>query len=504
MDQAHPPAAARSPRRFWLWLLAIHLIPTLLVAAFVYRVAFAQPTIANDYSAKLTELQRELQSMPADAYNAWDLISERSKAVEQHRNAGFASRQPGESEYADFRLLIDPAAQLSSGDSREVAVAATRSTFVAFDEAGLFKGLDPLVDAKFAVATLTPGPQFERLLPEVDQFQRIIRGNLVRMKAASDEKRYADRAAILAQNLAIARHFTAQPSWVERRVAARWTVETLEELRRQIIESPSPADDCATLIAIIDAQTRWWPATIQIEADRASVLDIIQRSFTDNGKGDGRFLPYEYDFSSSNAMGFSVVSDNRHTGSRLKNFRGLFAPGRRETEQLANQHIAHLYHLFGLQPPSSASPPSPTPPDPARVGANPILSMFLARLDRLIAEEAGVRSEIAGTSLMLLLEIHRAQAGAYPADLSAIEAAHPGSTADPANDNAFAFQVLESDPAGRGYLLYSLGVDAADDGGNESPKDRRVAYLPRSGKGLDFVINRPRHTPEPAATNNSP
>jgi hypothetical protein len=504
MDQAHPPAAPRSRRRFWFWLLVIHLIPTVLVAAFVYRIAFAQPTIAVDYSAKLTELQRDLQAMPADAFNAWDLISERAKAVSQHRDTRLALRPPGESEYADFRLLIDPAAQLSPGDSREVAIAATRKTFAAYEAAGLFEGLDPLVDAKYAVATLTPGPQFERLLLEVDQFHRIIRGNLVRMKVASDDRRYTDRAAILAQNLAIARHFTAQPSWVERGVAARWTVETLEELRRQTIESPSPADDCRELIAIIDAQTKWWPATIQIEADRASVLDIIQRSFTDNGKGDGRLLPYEYDFISSNAMGFSVVSDNRHTGSRLKNFRGLFAPGRRETEQLANQHIAHLYHLFGLQPPSSASPPSPTPPDPARVSANPILRMFLTPLDRLIAEEAGVRSEIAGTRLMLLLEIHRAQAGAYPADLSDIEAAHPGSTADPANGKPFSYSLPAIDPDRRVYLLYSLGADAADDGGNESPKDRRAAYIPRFAKGLDFVINRPRQTPEPAAANNSP
>ncbi|MBX3405823.1 MAG: hypothetical protein KF869_03575 [Phycisphaeraceae bacterium] len=499
MEQPAVQTDRKPSRRFWLWLLAIHLIPTLLVAGFLYRIAYAKPTIAVDYSAKLTELQRTLQGMPADAFNAWDLISRRSAAVEQHQHTLLTTRFSGEYQYNDFLLLVDPTARLSPAESRESVTAATRKTFATYEAAGLFEGLEPLVDAKYAVATLAPGPQFERVLPEVGQIRLVVRGNLVRMKAASDEQRFGDRAAILSQNLAIARHFTAQPSWVERRAAAGWTMETLEELRRQIIESPPPADRCRALIAIIDAQTRSWPATIQIEASRASVLDIIQRSFTDNGRGGGRYLPYEYDFTSSNLGGFSAVSDNRHEGWRLKNLRGLLTPGRRETVDLADQHFAHLYYLFGLQPPSSASPPSLTPPDPARVDANPILSRgFLPRLDRLIAEEAGVRSEIAGTRLMLLLEIQRASAGSYSAALSAVEVDHPGSTTDPANGKPFAYSLLENDPGGRGYLIYSLGADGADDGGREDQKDRRACYLPKQRTASDFILNHPR-PPTPTA-----
>lgn len=38
---------------------------------------------------------------------------------------------------------------------------------------------------------------------------------------------------------------------------------------------------------------------------------------------------------------------------------------------------------------------------------------------------------------------------------------------DPASGKAYGYRLLTDDPDGRPYLLYSFGVDGADDGGEE-------------------------------------
>ncbi len=100
-----------------------------------------------------------------------------------------------------------------------------------------------------------------------------------------------------------------------------------------------------------------------------------------------------------------------------------------------------------------------------------------------------------GTRLMIVLELHRAMHGEYPAWLDEL-AGEP--IIDPLHGLPFGYRLLDDDPDGRGYLLYSTGIDRIDDWGAD------LDFVGRTELGwhwpltdpdatrVDFVINRPR------------
>ena len=100
-----------------------------------------------------------------------------------------------------------------------------------------------------------------------------------------------------------------------------------------------------------------------------------------------------------------------------------------------------------------------------------------------------------GTRVMIALEAYRARHGAYPARLQQLVTESLRKLpADPTHGGSFAYRLLDADPHGRGYLLYSTGLDQTDDGGTLSTgaDGPRTALRDPSATGIDYVINQPR------------
>lgn len=118
--------------------------------------------------------------------------------------------------------------------------------------------------------------------------------------------------------------------------------------------------------------------------------------------------------------------------------------------------------------------PVDTPPDvPLLVGAR-------AQFDAMVE----------GTRALLAVELWRAEQGEYPASLDELT---PRLLArmpmDPYTGELLRYRRLaEPDDLGRGYVLYSVGLDGVDDGGKEDP-DRIAVATSENGEGYDFVIN---------------
>ena len=103
------------------------------------------------------------------------------------------------------------------------------------------------------------------------------------------------------------------------------------------------------------------------------------------------------------------------------------------------------------------------------------------------------------TRVMVALELYRARHGAYPDSLDQLAGdivTQP--PADPLHGLPFGYRLLDGDPDGRAYLLYSVGLDRVDDGGAElSPADRAAhghaaALTTPAVSNADHVINEPR------------
>lgn len=92
---------------------------------------------------------------------------------------------------------------------------------------------------------------------------------------------------------------------------------------------------------------------------------------------------------------------------------------------------------------------------------------------------------------MLALERHRAATGEYPESLSMVSPPIvPGVAIDPYSGKPFGYRRIDaaSDPTGRGYLLWTVGLDGIDNNAHSEAKDFDAALRPR-GAGKDLILN---------------
>jgi hypothetical protein len=98
-------------------------------------------------------------------------------------------------------------------------------------------------------------------------------------------------------------------------------------------------------------------------------------------------------------------------------------------------------------------------------------------------QEARTRSLLAGTRIMVAIELFQARHGRLPASLDELApGVLPSVPDDPLTGKPFGY-TLRND--GSGFLLYSLGIDGTDDGGTY-PSRRGLGW---TEAGWDVPIN---------------
>lgn len=136
--------------------------------------------------------------------------------------------------------------------------------------------------------------------------------------------------------------------------------------------------------------------------------------------------------------------------------------------------------------------------DAAQQGAEGLAKFLAEMLDRSMDEVSGaervMRMQSQGTRIVLALEVFKAREGAYPESLAALAPEILTEVPDdPLGEVAFGYRRLaEPDEHGRGYLLWSAGLDGEDNGTH--PDGSHAAQRER-GAGFDVVLNEPREEP---------
>lgn len=115
----------------------------------------------------------------------------------------------------------------------------------------------------------------------------------------------------------------------------------------------------------------------------------------------------------------------------------------------------------------------------------PGIGQSLRSADRLVLRRRAVR-------VMLELERHRLDHGEYPGSIA--ELALASKCLDPFSGKPFGYRRIEpaSDPQKRGYLLWTVGHDGVDNGGQIGERQSRDAALRPAGDGSDMILNDPR------------
>jgi hypothetical protein len=246
---------------------------------------------------------------------------------------------------------------------------------------------------------------------------------------------------------------------------------------------------CRELLAAF-AAWRPYDAVLGVKAEHISARDIVEWTHSDNGRGDGKLVP---------KLVRSLAGGGGGDADPARSLALLFGPSKKQTLD----KFAELYTAAEAQ---AAMPlrmrqglgENTFDVMVDRVSPRYVLvRMVTPAFGRYLAMRDQLEVDIAGTKVMLALELHRAAKGAYPADLAGLDPS-PEALGVPkgwASELRYRPFKAGEDPDGRAYLLYWIGLDGADHGGKA--QGRTQAPMSRSAAGTDYILNFPPAPREP-------
>jgi type II secretory pathway pseudopilin PulG len=231
------------------------------------------------------------------------------------------------------------------------------------------------------------------------------------------------------------------------------------------------------------------PIELVFEGERMFVLDVIQRTYTDDGSGDGKLVP--------RAAIESLSLDS--PPALLQAGAGGIARSRKETTKLANALVDAAIRA-ARQPHHARSLAELDALVASLDNRDIVLQIVLSDMKKPIASQDRHATQLAGAKLLLAIQLYRAENNRLPASLRDLV---PGVLLALPIDG-FApdgmFRMLRREPTSddaRDFFLYSVGADAQDNQGRPVPSPRsELLSLRAEGVGTDWVINAP---PSPAA-----
>ena len=469
-------------------VIILALAASLFLAREVYLALTAEPGSAVDYHTLARELVESYQTPQGE--NGWPALAQ---AAVLTREIWAQNIESGEAapDYGFLRGLNVP----REDEDPEAVRRATMLEIEAMEARGVWSLVDQAVRSDRLVRPMDQsGRMVELLLPELYPMSATMAPALAaRMYLAHQAADEAKMLEAYELSLGLGRAATHQFTPIDHVAGLRIYTRANQELRWELVENPVSAETLWSLFAAMDRQSPG-PMALALEGEHLSALDMIQWTHTDNGRGNGRLILTEVDY----------LRNFPHPGRRrpkIVNIAALAYPSKAETTALADEFFNELAEYAGLTRSerrlSSFQPDAFLQQIPKRFK----VSQFLPRLGRMLLKRDQSDLDRAGTRLLLAIELHRVQTGAYPAALAdLVPSILSGIPTDPfASDGRFIYTRVDptADPFGRSYLLYSVGHDGTDDGG-QVIDDQPQNALERDHPGTDYVFNLPRPTvPEP-------
>lgn len=478
-------------RRRILWgVLFLALAGAVWLGVQVNWALTVQPNPAIDYREKGAAMVREAQQGRGEV-EGWpaliDAIASMERAkhkfLAQHGSAspeGWSERAAWPPDGTEFRDQAATPAQ------RE----ALRALLASAGEENLWANLARLRAAQVFNRPLDgTGPLIDLRFPELQSARSLCRWCVADMRRAwseGDSKRFIERYD---QALALAECMARQLTLIDHLVAYAISSLATGELREMLLEE---APDVATLRAL-SATTRQRlplsPLKLAIDGERLSGHDMVQRTFSDDGAGDGRYI-------SSAELEFMAAAEGKPRRTtrleRLRNLLWFTSHSRAATVRELDSYYEEAQRLATLTGPNR--PPIDLRVVEYRKSGFQMLAVLLPAFGRAFALADEHERDALGTRLMLAVELYHAEHGAWPASLNEAlggvgESAVP---VDPVGGKPFVYYVLRegADPDGRGYLLYSTGKDGVDNDGKVRPTAAPGSpAAERDQPGFDVVVN---------------
>ena len=496
------------PRRRWYRPRNIALALVAVFVAWLGRevyIAFtATPGPRVDYFAKLTELVDSHQPAAGADGDAWPILIEAARLEFECRRMVGPGDAAGWSVPLDYSAIGAPRRRWSDGsltvDGKhswdEVEAKAVKGI-----ELLRTQGLPDLLSRAAAMpraVRVLPSPPpahvVDIMLPELSRFRQLARVNRARMTLAGRAGDDGEFTAAFDQTLALAKFTASQGLLIDYLVGLAIHMVALGELNAQVCERSLDERTLLALAASIERHPLP-PMSLALEGERICMLDTIQWTHTDDGRGGGRLILSQVFGSGALTFGggpTGVVGGMAR--SPLVNIGGIAFADRRSTTARTHEYFDNIARAAGL--PRSRRGPDTFSPDVYQQQLSRrflLLKMVLPSTGHALTVADDLALRVAGTRVMLAIELFRARTGAHPETLDALSLPAEAMV-DPFSGSTFAYRRLaEPDRYGRRYLLYAVGADGVDDGGLTKGWQPQSA-LRAGGGGYDYVVNMPRAT----------
>ena len=463
----------------------------------VWQVYTAEPKPTIDYRAKLRELAESYAGVSSDeADEAWGILVDAmnladevgSELVLQLASTDLEPRDEYDDGSIDFGRLIYSQVIPNDVERERLAIEQMR-------ERGVFDLLK-----EFAMR----GPGLRRVGPnqplmaddstlDLSIARGLAKARVASMRLASAAGDFNEAAAAVDEALALGRTMSSQGVFISYLVGRAIEQSVLRELRHELLETEFDEASCRQILASILRHT--FPSIeLPLEGERIYFYDTIQWSFSDDGEGNGYFVSSLIEYISPT---FPEPEQTLFGATKSR----FFYPGRAELLKLAAQFVDASLARSQLQPSIRSDVGKQAM---SLTGGYPegyeSVGMLGDSLLQFVDVEPRSNVQREGTRVLVALELFHAQNRRWPQSLDElVHDALPDLPVDPLHGGPFGYRLVDRDPFGRPYILYSFGLDATDDGGVEPESFTDDVYrgmealTDYSLTGIDYIINKPRH-----------
>lgn len=434
-------------------------------------------------------LERALRVARAGDSNAWDAFIHAAMQRDEIDRAIWRNSTSGRT-WPQFWLIYaappqygpetepDPDIEEQNRLGREVAL----ELMDAYGRAGLFQTLDAMAASPLALRLIESPPDAPLIgvsLPEVGECRTLAFVSAARAHLAARANDPEEFAAALESGLALARLMDSRAFAIEFQTAA--TIEGLMLDRLfDALSRPASRDWVEAMAEALERQLPGEPDPDLpwFEAERVSTLDTVAWAFSD--------------------------PDRVRLGRWSSGLVPLHRSKRSEIDPLGtyNQNKRAFNRLFDSVRAYAAQPiPKRYITDYSNASHEPDLLLVNALFPNLRwaindHEQRVVRRRAART--MIAIERYRLAYDRYPEELSDLVPEFLDALLiDPWSMGPFCYRRIDSnaDPFGRGYLIYSPGIDLIDNGGTPPAQRFREsvlgAHISSQARDVDYIFNEP-------------
>lgn len=480
-DRQKPRLPWYRPRNFALGFVLLNAV----FAGYVLFIALtARPGNAVDYAMRMNELARTTQPGDPDEANRWE------EFVALLHDYSAIEKACDSSVVASVGQRLDLAFAYDTSDieaaSADMVRDEARACLDAIRASDIYDRLDAFIDRATVYREIPPGDLLMMsLYPDLGPSRALARACAAEFRVALEEGRVDDAVRAAQHTLALSRISMHQPILVGYLVGMSQAQLVIEQVREAALADELDAETARRLLDVLNDFKQPGVANA-LRGEELGMLDLIQRLHTDDGDGNGMFLPNEmrklelaspapttFQHPILNGLGV-FFPDKKTTTTRAESFysaarsQSRMTPYERRNEMNLEHFVSREYRDF-----------------------NSILGLLLPATSRITSNADHAALHLDSTRLLLAITLFHAEHGVYPDTLHALVPDYfdtlPGDGF--ASDGRFGY--IKRDPTAddpRGFILYSDGADFTDGGGLYV--DNLEALGPR-GQGMDFVVNPP-------------